>query len=155
MSAFYDVHVVLFFSARGYKTKRRHSCRWPLWEIRHKNIKLSQRRVWLFHCYGIKEETLPLARVGVAVGSRCDHAVCCLSSGQGSAGQAAGAEGQRDPAEDLQRDDGLGRAGHAGQTLSALTAAVSHLLISVSACLPACMHGSTHCCLIWILLSFC
>lgn len=91
----------------------------------------------------LKKKTIPSVRkacVGVAVGSRCDHAVCCLSSGQGSAGQAAGAEGQRDPAEDLQRDDRLGGAGHAGQTLSALTAALSHLLICVSACLHAWLH---------------
>lgn len=72
--------------------------------------------------------------------SSSDLAVCCLSSGQGSAGQAAGAQSQRDPAEDLQRDDRLGGVGHASQTLSALTGALSHLLICVSACLPACFH---------------
>lgn len=32
----------------------------------------------------------------------------CVPSGQGAAVQAAGAEGERDPAEDLQRDDRLG-----------------------------------------------
>lgn len=44
-----------------------------------------------------------------------------FSSGQGSAVQAAGAESERNPTEDLQRDDRLDRAQHTRQTQSALT----------------------------------
>lgn len=44
----------------------------------------------------------------------------CFSSGQGSAVQAAGADGERDPPEDLQRDHRLGGARDTQQTLSAL-----------------------------------
>lgn len=51
-----------------------------------------------------------------------------FASGQGSAVQAAGAESQRNPAEDLQRDDWLARAGDTRQTESASSLTVLHIL---------------------------